>query len=178
MKEIKDDLNRSIFIADRVSTLAQHNQLYGFIRRSLYNIGFEDTDAIERNQHKYLNSDYNHDDFVNSGFKNILEQTEFYDRIKDHNFRLTINLSTPSDVYFSHTHKNQWSILYYANLDWRPEWGGETLFYNDDQSEIFYASVYTPQRLIFFDGEIPHTIRQQTYVAPHYRFTVAMFIDK
>jgi SM-20-related protein len=178
MKEIKDDLNRSIFIIDNASTLAEHNALYGFIRRSLFNIGFEDTAAIERNQHKYLNSSYNHDDFVRSGFKSILEKTPVYDQLRDRSFRLSINLCTPSDVYFSHTHKNQWSIIYYANLDWKPEWGGETLFYNDDHSEILYASVYTPQRLIIFDGEIPHTIRQQNYLAPHYRFTVAMFIDR
>ena len=47
----------------------------------------------------------------------------------------------------------------------------------DDQSEIAYASVYIPGRIILFDGSIPHAIRPQSVKAPKYRFTLSLFFD-
>lgn len=178
IKEIKDSLGRSIYVIDNASLKAEHEAMYTYIRNSYFKIGFQDTESIERLTNQYLHSEYSYNNYVDSGFKNILEKTELFDKIKDKDFRLNINLSTPSDSYFPHTHKNSWSIIYYANLDWRPEWGGETMFYNEDLSEIIYASVYKPGKLILFDGEIPHSIKTQSSLAPHYRLTVAMFINK
>ena len=179
MKEIKDYLGRSIYVIDNVSTKAQHQKFYEFVIRSNFNIGFSDSDAIETNNHKYLHSRYNIQAIADSGFKEILEQSEIWDLLKDRPIdRSTINLSTPSDTNFIHTHKNTLSVIYYANLDWKPEWAGETLFYSEDLKDIIFASPYTPGRLILADGEIPHTIRPQSNSAPHYRFTFAMFFNK
>lgn len=176
MKEIKDSLNRSIYIIDNISTKAQHEKFYAYVTRSNFNIGFHDTDAIETNNHKYLHSRYSLEAIIESGFKEILEQSEAWKLIKDKEVdRATINLSTPSDTNFIHTHKNTLTAIYYVNLDWKPEWSGETLFYSEDLKDIVFASPYTPNRLIIADGEIPHTIRVQSDSAPHYRFTFAMF---
>ncbi len=176
MQKIKDSLNRSIYIFDNVSTKAQHQKFYAFVTRSNFNIGFSDNEAIETNNYKYLHSRYSLEAIIESGFKEILEQSEAWELIKDKEVdRATINLSTPSDTNFIHTHINTLTAIYYVNLDWKPEWAGETLFYSEDLKDIIYASPYTPGRLIIADGEIPHTIRVQSDSAPHYRFTFAIF---
>ena len=180
MQELKDNLDRSIYIVDNAFTRTQHERLYGAVKRAMYIIGFEDTDAIERLSNKYLHSSWSPSDYKDTGLQDAIESLDIYkEKLKDCRLdRVTINLSTPSDTYFAHTHYNQYSLLYYMNLDWKPEWAGETMFYNDDLSEVIYTSVYKPNRLIVFDGAIPHSIKVQSNSAPHYRFTLAMFFSK
>lgn len=179
MKEIKDNLNRSIYVIDNFGTKAQHQKFYEYVIRSNFNIGFSDIDLIEISHHKYLHSRYTLQAIIESGFKEMLEQSEVWDLLKEKTIdRATVNLSTPSDTNFIHTHKNTLSAIYYVNLDWKPEWSGETLFYSEDLKDIIFASQYTPGRLILADGEIPHTIRAQSDSAPHYRFTFALFFNK
>jgi SM-20-related protein len=89
-----------------------------------------------------------------------------------------VNLSKPADPNFTHCHPKQVVCLYYANLNWHPNFAGETLFYTEDQKEIRYGSTYTPNRLVIFDGEIPHTIRAQNITGPNYRFSISIFFNK
>jgi len=178
MKLIKDK-NKFIHVFDNVISQAEHEAFYSYIRNSYFRIGFEDTNAIEIANHKYLQSEYNIQDLEKSGFFAALQKSKAWNSIKDKNIsRISINLGVPSDTNWLHTHKNQIALIYYANLNWLPEWAGETLFYSEDLKEIIYTSMYIPKRLIIFDGEIPHSIRVQSNLAPHYRFTLAMFIDK
>jgi hypothetical protein len=87
-----------------------------------------------------------------------------------------INLTFPTDTYFPHVHGGK-TVLIYNNLQWRPEWAGETLFYNNDLSKIIYAAMPAPKRVIVFDGIIPHSLRPHSIEAPHHRFTTAMMLD-
>jgi hypothetical protein len=64
--------------------------------------------------------------------------------------------------------------LYYGNIDWRPEWEGETHFSDENMSEILYTSSFLPGRLVFFDGTIPHKSSQPSADAPYYRFVLSM----
>ena len=50
----------------------------------------------------------------------------------DNYFRCRINLTKPLDLNFIHVHPDQIVALYYCNLTWSPEHGGETIFYTDD----------------------------------------------
>ena len=69
-------------------------------------------------------------------------------------------------------------ILIYLNQDWKLEWYGETLFYSEDLSEIIFAGLYTPGRIICFDGEVPHSIRPNSRLAPKFRYTMSLFFKK
>lgn len=179
MKEIIDRNNRSIFIVDNALTYDEQNFIYTHAINSVYKIGFEDTSVIERLTNKYLHSNWTPEDLYRSGFRDVLSKTMLWNKLNELVLeRITINLSTPSDSYYPHCHHKQWSLLYYINLDWKPEWGGETLFYDDNLTEIVFASMYTPGRIILFDGEIPHSIKAQSSLAPHYRFSLAMFFNK
>jgi hypothetical protein len=49
--------------------------------------------------------------------------------------------------------------LVYVHPEWRAEWEGETLFYDDAREEIIRAVVPKPGRVVLFDARIPHTAR-------------------
>lgn len=180
MKIIKDSLGRDILIFDDLFSLAFHNHLYGYVKNlNTYSLGFEDTDSLERLQHKYYTANFDIKELEETTLFEQIEKTELNEFIKDKQLvRATINTSLPSQTNFPHTHINQLSLIYYINPEWKPEWAGETLFYNDDMSEIEFASIYKPNRAVLFDGHIPHSVRVQSITAPHYRFSLAMFFDK
>jgi hypothetical protein len=179
MIEIKDKKNRSIFVVDDALDYNEQNYIYTHIINSSFKIGFEDTSALERLSHKFLHSAWTPEDLYQSKFRYALEKTKLWDKVKELEVsRITINLSVPSDTYFPHCHNNELALIYYANLDWKAEWGGETLFYDDNLKDIIFASAYIPGRIILSDGEIPHSIKAQSHIAPHYRFSLAIFFKK
>jgi hypothetical protein len=169
----------TIYIADDAISPALHSRMAGHARGSLFQIGWVDTSEIHHSQHKFLHSTWSHE---------FLRSTEFLTGIRDEKLieliggreptHCMLNLSVPCDVYFSHTHPGQDVLLYYVNLSWCEEWAGETLFFADNRRDILFASSFTPNRVILFDGEIPHSIRPQSVTAPHYRFTLSVFFDK
>jgi hypothetical protein len=65
-----------------------------------------------------------------------------------------------------------------VNQEWRDGWHGETLFFSENLKEIVHAMVYTPGRVVVFDGNIPHAIRPQSIIGPQFRYTLAMVFDK
>ena len=89
-----------------------------------------------------------------------------------------VNLIKPLDVNFIHVHPDQLVALYYVNITWNPEWGGETLFYEKDRKTIKLASPYVPNRLMIFDGKVPHTIKSQNLLGPSCRFTISIFFNR
>jgi hypothetical protein len=130
---------------------------------------------------KYLHSLYNNDDLVNLNFINLItnNNSELKLLFTTHTItKCVVNLSRPFDVYFNHCHSEDKVLLYYVNLRWKEEWGGETLFYDDNLQDIFYASAYTPGRIVVFDGKIPHTLRAQASTGPQFRFTFTIFLNK
>lgn len=167
-------------VIDNPFGTAYHELLYDFVINSYFKIGSQDGPSpLHRREHLYIHSDWGIDDVNRVGLLDKIKALKQFQPYKDYELiRTTINLSVPSDTNFAHTHDDQISLVYYVNLDWRPEWAGETVFYNEDMSEIIYSSVYKPARLLIFDGSTPHSIRVQSNSAPHYRFSLAMFFNK
>ena len=151
--------------------------LYNVGRNAYYQIGWNDTDNIENASNVYMHSSLSVDDINSIGLVNELQQTSIFDLVKNLKLQTcVINLSRPGETYFHHTHAdNTKVILYYPNINWNREWGGETLFYSSTSKELIFANEYVPNTLLYFDGSIPHTIRAPTYTAPEYRFTISTF---
>ena len=174
-----DVAGRKIHVFDGAVDFSEREHLYTFMRHSHYLIGNEDADAIETSQHKYLCSHYSMDDVKASGLFDAVKGTDVLPLVEGLLLtRAHVNLSTPTDNHWCHDHRGQNVLLYYGNKHWKHEWAGETLFFNDDLSEVVYASVYKPGRIIVFDGEIPHTVRPQSSSAPQYRFTLSLFFNR
>ncbi len=90
----------------------------------------------------------------------------------------TVNLDTPGTPHYCHVHHAQFVFLYYVGRTWEHAWGGETLFFDERNRDIVYASPYVPNRAILFEGMTPHTIRAPTTVVPHPRMTFGIFLYK
>lgn len=145
-----------------------------------YQIGWDDTSVFEHRQYPCLHHVLSKSKWGQLDLINRIQNHELKDKLNQVSFvSATINLAVPSSIQFQHTHQEKYSLLYYINMEWKPEYYGETLFFNDLGTEVKYTSLFKPGRIVFFDGNIPHTIRPSSHNAPQYRFTLfASFNEK
>ena len=90
--------------------------------------------------------------------------------------RAYVNSSVYGDSYYTHRdcspNRNHVTVLYYVNLVWQADWGGETIFYDDD---------YEPQlvvgpkagRMVIARGAILHRGTVPTRACHEERYTIA-----
>lgn len=124
----------------------------------------------------YLHSKLSLDEVNNLGILPILSDERF--NIKPTLFDFAVvNCDNIGSVHYTHTHKDTNVFLLYLNSEWPQEWGGETLFFDENTSkEIEFACTPRPNRAIWFDGEIPHTIRAP--IVNQWRFSISLFFRK
>lgn len=172
--------DREVDVFDDLFPLDYRLFLYSVAKNSIFKIGWSDSEVPERKSHDYfLHSVWTADDIEKTGIMTIINETYISQFLEDYQLEKTIlNLSTPSDVNYVHTHPEGKVLLYYVNVDWRDGWHGETQFYSENLKHVQYTSPYTPGRLILFDAKIPHAIRPQSIIAPQFRFTLAMCLNK
>ena len=162
------------FLSNDISQLA-----YNMVIRSFYKIGWDDSEEPQHKAYQNLHSAYSFEDVKKLKMLGpILEKVKPYKLNIDNYKNCVVNLTKPLDVNFIHMHPNQVVALYYTNLTWNPEWGGESLFYENNRKDIRFSSAYIPNKLVIFDGGIPHTIKAQNLIGPAYRFTISFFFNK
>tara|TARA_R100001463_G_scaffold12998_9_gene34818 strand:+ start:2370 stop:2888 length:519 start_codon:yes stop_codon:yes gene_type:complete len=152
------------------------NELYGACRNASYNIGWNDTGDIELSNRPFFHSmgDLNAPIVKDTDLK-IKSELLKEELMGFELSKTVINCSRPGETYWEHTHNNSRVVLYYPNFKWNREWGGESLFYDSKGKDLIFASEYKPNRMILFNGEIPHSVRAPTYIADQYRFTMSFF---
>tara|TARA_B100001250_G_scaffold318303_1_gene280940 strand:+ start:15973 stop:16569 length:597 start_codon:yes stop_codon:yes gene_type:complete len=69
-----------------------------------------------------------------------------------------------------HIHQG-YTMMVYLNSHWHPNYGGETIFY-DDELEIYKSILPKPGRVVIFDGRIPHSARTPTPYYLHNRYVL------
>ena len=90
--------------------------------------------------------------------------------------RAYVNASAYGDTYYAHrdcsAHRKHVTLLYYVNLAWQTDWGGETIFYDDDQDAQL---VVTPKagRVVAARGAILHRGTVPTRACHEERYTIA-----
>lgn len=179
IREVEVDNGRKLRVYNDVFDMEYRQGLYSFAQNSMYRIGWADGPLVENKKYQFLHSLYSADDLERIELIHRLKATPVAQEMEGFVLnKCVMNLSTPSDTNFVHVHSDEKVLLYYVNLDWRDGWHGETLFYDEPGREVVFASAYTPNRLIAFDGRIPHTIRPQSSIAPHYRLTLALLFKK
>lgn len=82
-----------------------------------------------------------------------------------------INASNSAERNVVHSDNSAVTLLYYANPEWKLEWGGHTLFMDERLNEPKKLCLYKPGRLVMFDGSIPHMIQTPTIFCPTTRFS-------
>jgi hypothetical protein len=175
---IETKAGKSIDVFDDLFSLNTRDDTYCRMRSSSFKLGWGDGTTEETVKYQYIHSRYDPHELFQMQFYQEFSKTDAFNLINGMKpTKIIVNLSTPSDVNFTHAHPEQKVVLYYANLDWGHGWHGETHFYDEGLKNIEFSSPYTPGRLIIFDGSIPHCIRPQSYIASNYRFTFAITYD-
>ena len=92
--------------------------------------------------------------------------------------RSWITVSSPLTKYYWHVdisnpNFNSKTLLYHVNYKWDNEWGGETLFANED-GDCEYCVEYKPGRIVIFDGTIAHKPAVISPQAEEFRFMYVM----
>jgi Rps23 Pro-64 3,4-dihydroxylase Tpa1-like proline 4-hydroxylase len=169
-------------VFDNVVPWMHRQEIYKFVVNSKYEIkGWEDRDDLEISKFD-LHSKWSLEDLENSGLKSYIQQVL---NLSKHDFsfedykQTSVNLTRKGDYYYVHAHgEDTLIVLYYVNLQWKEEWGGETLFFDPHTHEAKYASSYKPGRFLVFDGHAPHVIKAQSTIGPDYRFTTTVVFKK
>lgn len=73
-----------------------------------------------------------------------------------------------TDSFSDHTYTS----VYYPHDQWHPNWGGETVFFNKDVSDVLTAIYPKPNRLLTFSGRLPHVARGVARTCPQLRITL------
>lgn len=175
-EEIIVEHDKSLTIYDNLIPLDIRIRLFNLAKAAPYKIGWYDS---EQPEYRPVDNPLHAELSIS-----ILKPSKFLDYVNTLTEKYTIqdkffiNLTLPCNVHFVHAHEDVKILLYYINLDWNEGFMGETLFYSEDKKRIQYASPYIPGRIIVFDGNIPHTIRPQSSLAPMHRFTLALKLKK
>lgn len=76
--------------------------------------------------------------------------------------------SVHTDLLVEHS----FTSVYYPHQRWEPNWGGETVLFDKDKSDIVVSVYPRPNRLATFRGTIPHVARGVSRVCPVMRITL------
>ncbi len=170
---------KRIAVYDDLFTMQFRLRVFDFVNKSLFQLGWGDSTEFYKRNHMFLHSVYSEEDLARLGILEAIRNSAAASELDGYTVsKAIVNLSTPDDSNFVHTHAESKVLLYYVNTDWRDGWHGETLFFDEPQKDIVFASAYTPGRLLSFDASIPHAIRPQSHIAVPFRFTLAIVLNK
>ena len=95
-------------------------------------------------------------------------------------YRGYVNHASFGDMLFTHTdclpENDELTILVYICDEWDVEWGGETLFFNQE-NDCLFASTPKPGRVVIFNGAIKHVGRPPNRICYKPRFTLAFKLE-
>lgn len=93
-------------------------------------------------------------------------------------FAAKLHLLKPYDICAPHIDGSLETYLYYVNAKWDITYGGHTLFFNESLDKVEYTSLFTPNRVVWFDGSIPHMGTPPTAATKTSRLVLALHFKK
>lgn len=177
-KTIQLTNQKTLNVYDNLFSYDERLHLIKIISQSLFRVNGSDafynvrTDSVPQ-----IFSSYSEQDLDYIG---ILKTNAFKILHEDHGLlnkqikQVRINLSPPSERNLVHTDQAGLTFLYYPNLEWPIEWGGHTMFLNEQLNEVEYTCLNSPGRVVVFDGTIPHMILTPTMMALTHRYSFAI----
>lgn len=179
MKHRKINIDhRHIDIFDDVFELKDQSGIFDYVKKSRYTLDRTSSHSVVQSQQFVtLLSEYNIFDLLHIQF---FQSKLIQSIVKENQFRLHrayVNLSTSQDIY--HYHVDSYddldkTMLYYCNTYWEESWEGETHFGDNNAKEIVASVSFKPNRLVLFNGSIPHKSSQPSFFAREYRFVLTL----
>jgi hypothetical protein len=178
-ENIETKNGKLIKIYNDVFSYQECANFFKFMRNSFYQTNGGDDSYYGRNQ---IYSNYSLIDVENlgitqtEGYKKIAEDFKFHKREFK---RSRVNFSYPLEDNNVHVDGFGITVLYYANMEWELTWGGHTLFLNEKLDTPEYLSLFKPNKVVVFDGSIPHLIINPSGFCPVHRYSfVLQFSDE
>jgi hypothetical protein len=166
---------KEIIIFDDLFSYIEKQRYFDFVKKSFFtfsgNSNFDEFSPQPLGK-PYLTSVYSNEDLENLG----LTTTKSFDPISLFLKNLKVRrayvyVSDHTTTHYFHSDPGVKTLIYYPIMEWKNEYGGETMFANEEVTEIEYSSMYTPGRVILFDATIPHKMSAPASTCPFYRFT-------
>lgn len=133
-------------------------------------------ELIVQNSYAFLQADFDPSDFRQCELGQKLHTiASSYYRIEDRPERVFTMCFRYGDI--DYTHKDHFSsgsgisLVYYPNPEWDPNWGGETVFFDEDNDASVCVGV-KPGRLALFPGDIPHRAGVPLRLCPKIRVSL------
>ena len=168
--------SKSIQVYDNLFSYGEREAWFDFISNSYFSLNGNDS-FLYPNQ-KQLVANYNELGIQNLGITN---SPGFHKVVAEHKLtqpiiQARVNAMQSGNSTKIHQDGSSKTFLYYANLKWELDWGGHTIFTDDNLESIEYTCVYKPGRVVVFDGMIPHMISTPSIPLNEYpfRFSYAM----
>ena len=180
-KQLKTTTGENIWVFDDVFSFQEMLRFNQVFEKSLYSLGGSSYNTIVP-QDTFFISLYDAQDLQNLEIfygKNINKIMS--DHLNDLSIvKQWVLATTHLSSYNFHSdalgyNRISRTLLYYGNTKWDRDWGGETLFCDNNGDTEIAVSV-KPGRLVIFDSCIPHRPAALSLHATPYRFTfIAQF---
>ena len=104
--------------------------------------------------HETIEPEYS---FLNSIWETAKTKYNFEEKYKVQYFkRVYCNAHTHGIEPHLHIDDGDFTMIYYPRLDWKPEWLGGTVIWNEQKNEIEKYVNYIGNRLFVFDAKLNH----------------------
>ena len=169
-----------IEVLDGVLNYAEMQDAYIECTNSLYKINHSGFDLLHHNSSRMVSVlEENHlkSNIPFLKISNIL--VEMFGEIKlEDAYINAYGTHTPTVIHSDASSDRDVTVLYFANIEWSPHYGGETLFYNDDLTEVVKGVTLRSGRFVVFDSKIPHCAKSPSSNCPVNRYTIAYKLIK
>jgi len=116
------------------------------------------------NKHWHVLCGHNKKECINFGYEwahNLYDAfTKKLDFIQKYNIekyeRIYCNAHTHGIEPHLHIDDGDFTMIYYPRIDWKDAWGGGTIIYNEQKTNIDKHVLYKGNRLLVFNAELPH----------------------
>lgn len=168
MKEFKLSCGRYVRYFDDIIDLSTRLHFASFCQNSYYKLVASSRDDWESTK-RFIASFFSKEEIEDSKFfygEKVKKLIDTYIPNKELIRHLVVfsDLSSKVQMHYDggFNLEGSVSLIYYVNMTWDPEWGGETLFANE-KGEPEVIIPFTPGRIVIFDSKIPH---RSTHVSP------------
>lgn len=173
MKQINISNGKKIFIFDDVFSHQDKINLFLYAKNSNFTTDGTSNELLYEESGRFIVSRYSTEDINNFGiFQKTSEKMKLIfeiigNKIPIRYWILLSNLSTK--IYYHIDGRSNdvpsLSFLYYLNLEWKNDWGGETIFCDDFRDDKICID-YVPGRVVLFDSSISHKAAYVSHDAP------------
>lgn len=180
-KQIKEISSGKIIVFDDVFDFGDRTQFNKYFTQNCFYRPSAGADPMLDPTHNLTMTCFlSNEDLMNIGFFDKIHP-EVHEVIKDYFITRSYVISTnyQLEARYHVDQPSDLTMIYYVNRNWEKDWGGETLFTDNDVSEVEYCSMCKPGRVVIFDSTIPHRPAPPSCLSKEFRYTfVTNFVKK